>query len=122
MWKWTKHLFFYRADVDECVIEKPCGQLCTNLPGRYQCHCRPGFQLQQDGQSCRKNGRFAKFKIWDGIFRRIVLKIDLFFTDTDENAFEARDLEIDFHDVSTTKNPTIFHGVYDSVLKFYIFL
>lgn len=36
------------------------------------------------------------------------------FTDTDENAFEARDLESDFHDdVSTTKNPTTSsHGIY----------
>ncbi|EZA60754.1 Low-density lipoprotein receptor-related protein 1B [Ooceraea biroi] len=66
--------------VDECAIEKPCGQLCTNLPGSYRCHCRAGFQLQQDGQSCRRN-------------------------DTDENAFEARDLESDFHDTST-KDPT----------------
>ncbi|XP_011051020.1 PREDICTED: uncharacterized protein LOC105144054 [Acromyrmex echinatior] len=71
-----------QTDVDECVIEKPCGQLCTNLPGRYRCHCRVGFQLQEDGQSCRRN-------------------------DTDENAFEARDLEID--DMSATKDPTTFH-------------
>lgn len=39
----------------------------------------------------------------------------LFFTDTDtENAFEARDLESDFHDdVSTTRGPTTpSHGMY----------
>ncbi|KAH0956198.1 hypothetical protein HN011_003044 [Eciton burchellii] len=69
-----------QIDVDECAVEKPCGQLCTNLPGGYRCHCRVGFQLQQDGQSCWRN-------------------------DTDENAFEARDLEGDFHDASTTKDP-----------------
>lgn len=33
------------------------------------------------------------------------------FADTDENAFEARDLESDFHDASTTKDPTS-HGIY----------
>ncbi|XP_020278849.1 protein HEG [Pseudomyrmex gracilis] len=70
-----------QTDVDECEVEKPCGQLCTNLPGSYRCHCRAGFQLQQDGQSCRRNN-------------------------TDENAFEARDLEGDFHDASTTQDPT----------------
>ncbi|XP_024888625.1 uncharacterized protein LOC112465346 isoform X1 [Temnothorax curvispinosus] len=79
-----------QTDVDECVLEKPCGQLCTNLPGRYRCHCRVGFQLQQDGQSCRRN-------------------------DTDENAFEARDLETDFHDVSATKDPTDFHDTENEV-------
>ncbi|XP_077265827.1 epidermal growth factor-like protein slowdown isoform X4 [Temnothorax americanus] len=79
-----------QTDVDECVLEKPCGQLCTNLPGRYRCHCRVGFQLQQDGQSCRRN-------------------------DTDENAFEARDLETDLHDVSATKNPTDFHDTENKV-------
>ncbi|XP_011153397.1 latent-transforming growth factor beta-binding protein 4 [Harpegnathos saltator] len=72
-----------QTDVDECATEKPCGQLCTNLPGSYRCHCRVGFQLQQDGQSCRRNDT------------------------TDENAFEARDLESDFHDnESTTRGPT----------------
>jgi len=69
---------FLCADVDECVIEKPCGQLCTNLPGRYRCHCRVGFQLQEDGQSCRRNGRFAKFETYDRIFRRILLRADFF--------------------------------------------
>ncbi|XP_029164950.1 protein HEG homolog 1 [Nylanderia fulva] len=69
-----------QTDVDECTIEKPCGQLCINVPGSYRCHCRIGFQLQQDGQSCRRN-------------------------DTDENAFEARDLENNFYDISTTKDP-----------------
>ncbi|XP_011868294.1 PREDICTED: uncharacterized protein LOC105562240 [Vollenhovia emeryi] len=79
-----------QTDVDECVTEKPCGQLCTNLPGRYRCHCRVGFQLQQDGQSCRRN-------------------------DTDENAFEARDLETDLYDVSATKDPTTFHDTENEV-------
>ncbi|XP_014471142.1 PREDICTED: protocadherin Fat 4 [Dinoponera quadriceps] len=80
-----------QTDVDECTTEKPCGQLCTNLPGSYRCHCRVGFQLQEDGQSCRRNG-------------------------TDENAFEARDLESDFHDgVSATRPTTSSHDTENEV-------
>ncbi|XP_015432606.1 PREDICTED: uncharacterized protein LOC107188766 [Dufourea novaeangliae] len=71
-----------QTDIDECVTEKPCDQLCRNLLGTYECHCRSGFQLQKDGQSCRKN-------------------------DTDDIAFEARDLEDDFHEVTTTKRPSV---------------
>ncbi|XP_050575426.1 uncharacterized protein LOC126915088 [Bombus affinis] len=71
-----------QTDIDECVTEKPCDQLCRNLPGTYECHCRPGFQLQKDGQSCRKNI-------------------------TEDTAFEARDLENDFHETTTTKRPAI---------------
>ncbi|CAK9825286.1 Epidermal growth factor-like protein 7 [Anthophora retusa] len=71
-----------QTDIDECVTEKPCDQLCRNLPGTYECHCKPGFQLQKDGQSCRKN-------------------------DTEDTAFEARDLEDDFHEVTTTRRPSI---------------
>lgn len=48
-------MFF--TDVDECLTEKPCAQFCRNLPGKYECYCRYGFQLQADGQSCRKNGK-----------------------------------------------------------------
>ncbi|KAI4499805.1 hypothetical protein M0802_005061 [Mischocyttarus mexicanus] len=79
-----------QLDVDECVTEKPCGQLCRNLPGSYECYCRPGFHLQQDRQSCRRN-------------------------DTEDTAFEARDLQNDFHEfltststttTSTTRKPT----------------
>ncbi|EFN60997.1 EGF-like domain-containing protein 7 [Camponotus floridanus] len=79
-----------QTDVDECAIEKPCGQLCINTPGSYRCYCRAGFKLQQDGQSCRRN-------------------------DTDENAFEARDLENDFHDMSTTKDPISSHDTENEV-------
>ncbi|XP_066590412.1 uncharacterized protein slow isoform X2 [Prorops nasuta] len=66
-----------QTDVDECATEKPCGQICRNIPGSYECHCRSGFHLQQDGQSCQKN-------------------------DSDGTAFEARDLENDFHEELTT--------------------
>ncbi|XP_015183388.1 PREDICTED: uncharacterized protein LOC107070059 [Polistes dominula] len=86
-----------QSDVDECVTEKPCGQLCRNLPGSYECYCRPGFHLQQDGQSCRRNG-------------------------TEDTAFEARDLENDFHEsltststttTSTTRKPTTTSSSHD---------
>ncbi|XP_033231141.1 uncharacterized protein LOC117182189 [Belonocnema kinseyi] len=60
-----------QTDIDECITEKPCAQLCRNLPGKYECYCRYGFQLQPDGQSCRKN-------------------------DSDGTAFEAHDLENNF--------------------------
>jgi len=38
--------------------------------------------------------------------------MSIIFADTDENAFEARDLENDFHDMSTTKDPISSHGMY----------
>lgn len=104
--------------MDECAIEKPCGQLCINLPGSYRCHCRTGFQLQQDGQSCRRNGEYAKREIQNKTLGRITLrKYAYFFPDTDENAFEARDLENDFHDMSTTKDPMSSHGMYICIIQ-----
>ncbi|KAG7203454.1 hypothetical protein KM043_013517 [Ampulex compressa] len=82
-----------QTDVDECVTEKPCGQLCRNLPGSYECHCRPGFHLQDDGLSCRNNN-------------------------SDDAAFEARDLENDFYEPSTTttrRPSTSSHGAENEV-------
>ncbi|XP_011312757.1 uncharacterized protein slow isoform X2 [Fopius arisanus] len=67
-----------QIDVDECITEKPCAQICTNIPGSYECHCRYGFHLQPDGQSCRKN-------------------------DSDGTALEARDLENDYGITTTTR-------------------
>ncbi|KAH0539177.1 hypothetical protein KQX54_001631 [Cotesia glomerata] len=69
-----------QLDIDECMTEKPCAQICKNLPGSYECHCRYGFQLQPDGQSCKKN-------------------------DSDGTAFEARDLENDYGIVTSTRRP-----------------
>lgn len=63
-------------DIDECITDKPCDQMCHNTDGSFYCTCRLGFVLHSDRQSCRK--------------------IDsVFGTDDTGTAFEARDLEND---------------------------
>ncbi|KAK0089645.1 hypothetical protein PV325_005886 [Microctonus aethiopoides] len=82
-----------QLDIDECMTEKPCAQICNNLPGSYECHCRYGFYLQPDRQSCKKY-------------------------DSDGTAFEARDLENDYSiETSTTRRPvtTISHDTENEV-------
>ena len=37
------HYFRLCLDINECV-QKPCDQVCTNLPGSYVCSCRTGFK------------------------------------------------------------------------------
>ncbi|XP_016844682.1 uncharacterized protein LOC100119261 isoform X2 [Nasonia vitripennis] len=73
----TRLSFGCNKHVDECVTEKPCGQICRNVPGSYECYCRSGYELQPDRQSCRKN-------------------------DSDGTALEARDLEEGFEETTTT--------------------
>ncbi|KAL4641632.1 pro-epidermal growth factor [Arapaima gigas] len=35
-----------------------CSQVCVDLgPGRWECECRPGFQLQPDGRRCSATGK-----------------------------------------------------------------
>lgn len=45
-------------DIDECAGEleiiPKCQQRCVNLPGSYQCHCDPGYEIQPDGFSCQR--------------------------------------------------------------------
>ncbi|KAK5639935.1 hypothetical protein RI129_010746 [Pyrocoelia pectoralis] len=55
-------------DVNECMDNKPCDQICHNTIGSYKCECRENFNLLSDGQSCRKE-------------------------DGDELALEAKDLQ-----------------------------
>lgn len=43
---------FLGADVNECDTS-PCSQECANVYGSYQCYCRQGFQLAEDGHSCK---------------------------------------------------------------------
>lgn len=55
--------YFYTSytDINECD-NNPCSQECANIYGSYQCYCRQGYQLAEDGHSCK--GMFWPFH-WD---------------------------------------------------------
>jgi len=38
-------------DVNECD-NNPCSQECANIYGSYQCYCRMGYYLKEDGHTC----------------------------------------------------------------------
>lgn len=40
------------ADIDECQ-NKPCEHLCKNTEGSYECLCRSGYEIDEDGANCR---------------------------------------------------------------------
>lgn len=48
----TSVCLFLDTDVNECDTS-PCSQECANVYGSYQCYCRQGFQLEEDGHSCK---------------------------------------------------------------------
>ena len=39
-------------DINECE-KSPCDHLCTNTERSFQCDCREGYRLNDDGRSCR---------------------------------------------------------------------
>ena len=44
---------FVFADIDECAISNGgCEQLCTNLPGTYECSCISGYHKSKDSKRC----------------------------------------------------------------------
>ena len=49
-------------DIDECAENSDgCIQICTNTAGSYQCSCRSGYRLANNGFQC--NGEQLK-KEW----------------------------------------------------------
>lgn len=34
------------VDIDECVENVPCSQICVNTKGSYKCQCQPGYTLE----------------------------------------------------------------------------
>jgi len=48
--------YLISADIDEC-LSSPCGQICTNTAGSYQCSCNNGYELDSDGITC--DGMFS---------------------------------------------------------------
>ena len=46
-------MFCFISDIDECSANTDgCGQVCTNTNGSFQCSCRSGFSLLDDGKTC----------------------------------------------------------------------
>lgn len=37
--------------MNECEAQR-CSQECANIYGTYQCYCRQGYQLAEDGHTC----------------------------------------------------------------------
>ena len=50
------------TDVDECSKgTHNCSDVCTNTPGGFQCGCSSGYQLSEDGVSCKGSYVDAKY-------------------------------------------------------------
>ena len=46
-------------DIGECLIgTHNCSQECSELPGEFECHCFPGYELQEDEVTCEGNNVF----------------------------------------------------------------
>ncbi|XP_077999583.1 tolloid-like protein 1 [Glandiceps talaboti] len=55
----SKSGFFatFFMDVDECENNNGgCEHICTNIIGSYNCTCRNGFMLHENGHSCKESG------------------------------------------------------------------
>ena len=46
-------LVLFYTDIDECAADTDgCNQICTNTEGSFECSCRSGFTLLDDGKTC----------------------------------------------------------------------
>ena len=39
-------------DIDECLHEDLCGDICHNTEGSYECKCQRGYYLDDDNYTC----------------------------------------------------------------------
>ncbi|KAH9519081.1 Epidermal growth factor-like protein 7 [Bulinus truncatus] len=44
--------FRCQIEINECDGRHKCQQMCVNTPGSYECACREGFKLSEDGLGC----------------------------------------------------------------------
>ncbi|XP_056146821.1 collagen and calcium-binding EGF domain-containing protein 1 isoform X2 [Lampris incognitus] len=53
----------YCLDIDECADKNTtmCTQICINSAGSYRCECEKGYFLEEDGKTCTKGERAARF-------------------------------------------------------------
>lgn len=53
--------FFFKSDVNECA-SNPCGQVCENMKGSYECRCADGFldtSPNEHGRDCLSEGNIS---------------------------------------------------------------
>ena len=42
------------SDIDECAVGMDdCAHNCSNTIGGFECSCRDGYELEEDGKTCR---------------------------------------------------------------------
>ncbi|XP_055896193.1 myosin-3-like isoform X2 [Biomphalaria glabrata] len=41
-----------QIEINECEARHKCQQICINTPGSYECACREGFKVSEDGFGC----------------------------------------------------------------------
>ena len=47
-------LFDILSDIDECDLQTDgCAHNCSNTIGGFECSCRDGYELEEDGKTCR---------------------------------------------------------------------
>jgi len=55
-----------QKDVNDCARlpdgRRPCEHRCVNLLGKRRCMCEEGFELQQDGRSCKRTKTLCELK------------------------------------------------------------
>lgn len=53
------------CNINECLRtqNKVCAHFCNDTPTGFTCSCRPGYQLMDDGSSCRDIDECAKFSL-----------------------------------------------------------
>lgn len=49
------------SDINECD-RNPCSQECANIYGSYQCYCREGYYLKEDGHTCEGEDILSIYK------------------------------------------------------------
>ena len=41
------------TDINECMASSsPCGQICSNTEGSFECSCNNGYELDDDQRTC----------------------------------------------------------------------
>ncbi|CAH1978095.1 unnamed protein product [Acanthoscelides obtectus] len=90
-------------DIDECIEEKPCDQICHNTHGSFRCQCREDFVLQPDEQSCKKENDDGGIEAKDLEFELLdkrLLKLETMMGESHKNDVSKDDLRNVYRDIN----------------------
>ena len=67
------------ADINECLRDHDCSDICVNIDGSFKCECDEGFILDSDNKKCTGMNSFCWLNLAKVLEKKLIFKTSVRF-------------------------------------------